>query len=412
MINKLSAKSARLATACFVASAVFLVACSGGTESSDSTGKNDATLVEMDPLTINVNHIGGSGQHADEAIPPFQEVVTEETDGKVTFEDFYGGVLLGQDDQLRGIGDGRADMAMHVLAYDPQSMPVANALYGLATEPVPAFPHYSLAASAAVQHMALHNESYISDFEDSNLIVLGGNSGYMGYDLLCTEPFDTPEDVDGRRVRAPGSSWAQQAQALGMVPVDVENNELYEGLQRGVVDCAIVSTAQIGTQNLWDVASYVTPGVLAGNPGIAFIMNADQYESLPTEVQEIMQRAASELFEGWLSFGVSEYSRVAEEGVETHGLVFQDNTGWIDALSESNAQARENSILALEEAGIDDPEEFAAEYERQVDEWLAYLVEDLDYPYPDSEDAVSSYINYDADLVDTFIQDFVEESFN
>lgn len=389
--------------------AIAASACSPGTNSSGAS-QNETTLADMDPITIEVNHVGGAGQHADYALLPFQEEITDRTDGKVTFENFYGGVLLGQSDQLPGVGDGRADLAMHVLSYDPQAMPIANALYGLAAAPVPSFPHYSLAASAAVEHMAKNNEVYQSDFEESNLVVLGGNSGYMGYDLLCTEPFGGPEDVDGRRVRAPGAIWAEQAHALGMVPVDVAANEFYEGLQRGVVDCGIVSTAQIATQNLWDVASYLTPGVFAGNTGIAFIMNADRFESLPSEVQDIFEEASAELFRGWLTHGVESYSRVATEGTADHGLTFQEpSTEWSDALADLNAEVRAGALAALEEAGVEDPSAFVEDFDNELDHWMTVVVEELDYPLAEASDILASYGQVDMDKVDQFIEMVLED---
>lgn len=398
---------ARAAGVLLLAGALALTACAS--EGAQSSGES---LEDMEPVVLSIGHGGGPGSGVDKSWKAFMAQVSEETDGKVTGEEFFGGVLAPPQDTLAALADGRMDLTLLVVAYAPQDMPIANSLFDLDAEPTPSFPHQGAADSAAMTFMATNNEDYIAEFERNNVKILAGTSGYQGYELLCTEPFKTPADVEGRRVRAPGTTWAAQATALGMVPVDVGANELYESLQRGVIDCAIVTLAQIGTTSLWDVASYVTPGVFGGNPGTVYAMNKERYDSLPEEAQQIIMAAAPKLFETHLAWNASEYSRIAAEGTADHGLVFQDSVGWPEALEETNATLREKALTTLEAAGVADPEAFADDYRDAYQEWLDVLVDEVGYQLAkvDAKATEESFKNLDTEKLQEFI-DLVKAEF-
>src|SRR5699024_10950283 len=60
--------------------------------------------------------------------------------------------------------------------------------------------------------------------------------------MICMgEPVQSVADFSGKRIRVPGAGWATEVEALGATPVNVVQAEVYEALERGVIDCAVQS---------------------------------------------------------------------------------------------------------------------------------------------------------------------------
>ena len=62
-------------------------------------------------------------------------------------------------------------------------------------------------------------------------VITGGING-----IYCSEPKRDLASLKGVQVRVSGSAHAAEAKALGMTPVSLPYTEVYEALQRGVID--------------------------------------------------------------------------------------------------------------------------------------------------------------------------------
>jgi TRAP-type C4-dicarboxylate transport system substrate-binding protein len=378
---------------------------------------SQSTIDSMAPVTLTMQQSLGAGSQIDLAVQAFQKEVTTRTNGKVTFENFYSFVLLPPNDILRGVGDGLLDIGWTNTAYNPQDLPAAQAFFQL-TAAVPAeFPRYPLVGTAAMDAVFRTNEVMLAEFSRSNVEPLVAYSTFGGYDVYCTDPVPNVESLAGRTVRAPGVTWAGQATALGMVPVQVASNEIYEALQRGLVDCGINTLQTLKMQSIWEVAKHLVPGVFAANPGQVWIMNKDRLAELPEEVQAIIREEASGIvFDpqvGLLPTTLADFSVVVGEA-PSHGVVIESNAGFEAALATHNATVTEGVVDYLKSVGIADPTAFLADYEAEMAHWDEVLTEEIGMkfsPARTNEEIANAFINFDRDKVTAFVERVRAESF-
>jgi TRAP-type mannitol/chloroaromatic compound transport system substrate-binding protein len=109
-----------------------------------------------------------------------------------------------------------------------------------------------------------------------------------------SKPISTVEDLKGMKVRLGGVLAGRVCEKLGITPVTVNGAELYESLQRGVIDAGEYSTPYSDyTLHLQEVTSYwVAPAWYqsAGCNGV--MINLDAFNELPDNYKEIIEMAS------------------------------------------------------------------------------------------------------------------------
>ena len=135
---------------------------------------------------------------------------------------------------------------------------------------------------------ALYRELY----EPFNLVPFPcGNSGcQMGG--WFKKPIDTIEDIKGLKMRIPGFG-GEVLRRNGGIPVAMPGGEIFTALQTGTIDAA----EWIGPYNdlafgMHKVANhYYYPGWHEGGPSLECIINKEAFESLPDDLQAIVEIA-------------------------------------------------------------------------------------------------------------------------
>ncbi|MEU2142013.1 TRAP transporter substrate-binding protein DctP [Nocardia rhamnosiphila] len=301
----------------------------------------------------------------------FAKEVSEGTDGKIDFEFYWNSTLVPVAEHLTAIASGVADLGMAVLSYTPEELPIGNWLAQAGSLQNPSYPAGPMQGTWGMVDTHMSNDVLAKEWADKGVKFFNAWSPSAGYDLLCADPISDVSDVRGRRVTSPGPLWTAELKALGMVPTDVAFAERYEALQRGVVDCT-VSVPQTWTEySFWDVAKYVVPGILS--PGLiqAIVMDADLWDSLPVEAQQVMHDAAWTITMANLALTATEtYNRFATEGPAQHGIVFVDPTSFDNVLARQQETTR-TKMLENVPAGLEDPQALLDEFTKSMDEGLA-----------------------------------------
>ena len=101
-------------------------------------------------------------------------------------------------------------------------------------------------------------------------------------------------DFKGSKVRMAGKLQGRLLQDLGAVPITIAGEEIYEALQRGLIDAAEYSVPNIdwsvGLQQVtteWNVPGWYQTGAVTG-----VMINKKAWEELPKELQAIVKYAA------------------------------------------------------------------------------------------------------------------------
>ncbi|QTP57507.1 TRAP transporter substrate-binding protein DctP [Billgrantia antri] len=119
--------------------------------------------------------------------------------------------------------------------------------------------------------------------------VLNNESGFMG-----RTPIKSLADLDGKRLRIAGRDQGRVLEELGDSQVTLAGGEVYQAIERGVVDAAEFSAPGIDySVGLAEVADYwATPGWHQSATVFGVMINKDAWDALSEETQEKLRIAA------------------------------------------------------------------------------------------------------------------------
>jgi TRAP-type C4-dicarboxylate transport system substrate-binding protein len=333
----------------------------------------DDWLADLEPMTLKLADFSGD-QTANfgQAMVAWEESITEFTDGKITFENYWSSSLLNALDSLQGVGDGVADIGLIIPTYMPQELPVASWLFGLGGALSGSTVHDVAAGGATALETVLTLPSLTEEYARHNVVVLQGTST-PAYNLLCNTPISSLAEAEGKRARAIGAVWSDTVEALGMTPVSIAWNEAYEGLQRGVFDCMVINPNQyVNGLVLKDVAPEFVPVTMAQLQSSTWVMNKDVWDGFPVELQnfitEANAKAAYDIWMGYLEIEAQAGDLIAA-GEEIH-------TNDVSELEPVAAAQRAAAIATLADSApgaVEDPQKVIDDYLARIDYWTAAL---------------------------------------
>lgn len=295
----------------------------------------------------------------------------EESDGAVSFEMFQDGSLLSLPDTLAGVRDGRADLGLVNGTGHPQELPLTSVVG------VPFVTADVYAQTRALQALYDESEIYQDEWDKLGLKVLyfaPVPSGTAG----TREPLESADDFDGMRMRTAGL-LADAIAPMGADPVDLPVAELYESLQRDLVDGWVGQIFDLGANlGLYELRKNVTNLGTGVYSTTVVAINKEKWESLSDEQQAIFEDAKDHYYDDIV---VSVTTKFEDAACDT--AIEQEAK--LAILPAPAVEAWKNEVLpgieakwksAVSDAGISDADadaflgryrELAAEYEADSD---------------------------------------------
>jgi len=292
---------------------------------STVTTTSTATVTEtVKPLVlIAQSHAGTThGWNAGFHVPWLDEV-ERRSEGKVQFQRFWSGELAGQLQEIDALEQGNFDILLPLITvWDPGRFPLSE---------LPWLPVTNVDVQGATRAykklcdstVALQDgKSYYElEFTDENLRCFA--SPCIGPYTLATagKEISKPEDFGGLIVRAAARCQRLCLESMGATPVLIGSQELYDALARGTADGVLFSIADWTSWNLHDgVLQWAIDGAAFGYCQGALGMTEETWQSIPADIQKIMEDTASDLL---LSPGCDEWD--TRDGIARAG--FLDNGG-------------------------------------------------------------------------------------
>ncbi len=372
-------------TAGLAAGILLLASCSGGSAAQDAeaTGVPGAggAIADMEPITLTYASFVAEGDANGKAAAAFLDEIEERTGGKVTFEKFFSASLFPGTETVDAVGSGIADIGWVSTSFHPQELPIANWMLPMGSAQEGSYPIGYLQAYAAAFETFMTDESLAAEFADHNLKVLTGTSSPNFY-ALCNKPIDSPEVARGMRARIGGAVWEAEVASLGMTGAFTEFGEMYESLQRGVLDCVVNPPFALADAGLWEVAKYVSPEPFSAFPGNVNVMNLDVWNSLSPEIQQIFREASLTHFEAGVTSVMEAMTRFSVEGVEEQGLIAQPMPDELSAALLRHQEAARAAMADNAPAGVKDPAGFVKSYEDSLAHWLTVLTAEVGLSLP------------------------------
>lgn len=103
-----------------------------------------------------------------------------------------------------------------------------------------------------------------------------------------SKPIRTLADVKGLKIRTPSAAQSAQLVALGATPIDMPANQIYNALDRGVVDAAMIPMSAALDFKLIEVAQHFTINAPLGRSNFLVAMNEARYQKLPANLRKII----------------------------------------------------------------------------------------------------------------------------
>lgn len=212
------------------------------------TSKEDfiAALSDMDPVEMIMQSVSSPGNNNSLPTERYAAAVEEWSGGKITVMIVYGSAIM-QGNTAPAVADGRITYGGIIAQYDPSNLPTSAALVDL-TFMSSALPFAGILQSYGMMlETGNKNEAAWQEQRDYGVEPGFIVSGASPSGLFCREPKQSLAELSGVQTRTGGVVHARQVEGLGAANVSLPYSEMFEGLQRGIIDCALtnLSTAMV-----------------------------------------------------------------------------------------------------------------------------------------------------------------------
>ncbi|MBB3995169.1 TRAP-type C4-dicarboxylate transport system substrate-binding protein [Sulfitobacter undariae] len=317
------------------------------------------------------------------AVTSYAAAVEERSGGEVTVTGFPMS-LLSLSETSAGVRDGLADVGYVLTAYFAAEYPTnlylheLNQLLNLIDNPTGKEP---LAfAGAMLEYTVKDCPECQQEFKAQNQVYTAGGVTPV-YNLLCKDAKITSiEDLKGKRLRAGGAGFVRFAEHFGAQAVRLPVNEVYEALDQGIIDCAMLNAPEITNYSLEEVLTDITMripgGVYAGTGGGN--INLDRWNNMDDKAREALlwggSRITADATWNFYTNDAVAIQNTRDAGIEIH----QPDAALIAAAQEFSRQDLQ-AVAALfrDTYNVPRAEEIAQEFPALLEKWNG-LVADID----------------------------------
>ena len=125
-------------------------------------------------------------------------------------------------------------------------------------------------------------------------VMLIGYAGGGTRNIFINKPMGSLADIKGLKVRVQGAPiWSKTFQAVGMAPTVIAYNEVYNGIQNGVIQAGENEAAGVESMKFYEVAPHLamTQHAITIRP---LCFSGKTFKSLPADLQAAVIRAGKE----------------------------------------------------------------------------------------------------------------------
>lgn len=259
----------------------------------------------------------------------FADEVKKATNGEVEIKIFWSQALAKAGENLSLLRSGAIDMADMSPAYFPAELPfftVANS--------VPVGMDNLCEGSAIIKAFMDNIPAFMEEAKSQNIRPLFFHllSNYM---LVTREPVAKLSDLKGKKIRTWGKDMPRLMKAAGAIGVTKFVPELYETLQRGVIDGTLFNTDSAVAYKLYEVAKHITEVVIWQGPAWGTFINEDVWQKLSPAQQKIFLETAeiarAKEITATQAADIAARKVLKAQGVQFHQLPAADVAKWINS---------------------------------------------------------------------------------
>ncbi|MCP1200552.1 TRAP transporter substrate-binding protein [Notoacmeibacter sp. MSK16QG-6] len=274
---------------------------------------------------------------------PFKKAVEDATGGDVTVTFYMGGELgPGPAEQYNRTVEGVTDIAFGLPGYTAANFPKT-----LLTE-LPGV----ISPDTGTDRIIANVDKLSDEYRRVALLGLWNNAPNLL--LSASKPIRALEDLNGMKIRVPSRNAGLVVEAWGATPVSMPAPEIYNAMQTGVIDGAMIDATTLKAFKLAEVTKYVTQGMKTTISAFFLIMNRDSLSDLSDEQQQAVmdagQEAARNGHDAWASVAEKTLAEFGEtDGKEVITLSDEEAKKFDDA----SAPVVERVVKEADDAGLE-----------------------------------------------------------
>lgn len=276
---------------------IILSACGG------SAAGGDTEFTIRNPIIVSEDNFVGI------TMKKFEELVEEKSDGRINVENYYNGTLGANDEEaLQLVFDGNAEV------------------FGMSS--------FIGAQATSVDSLNIFDIPFLFENRDELYEFINGSAGQeifeqferqtntkiLGvYDigfyavLNSSHPIEGPADFNGLTLRTPQATlYMDLVDEWEGNPTPITQAEVYSALQQGTIDGLMTTLPLINDYGYHELGENITITAHSYVPYI-LTMNGDFYNSLPSDLKQIVDEAASEMIEWSINYVEEEEDKSKEE---------------------------------------------------------------------------------------------------
>ena len=323
--------------------------------------KNKLLIAMLSLMTIVLAACGGSSSGDEEATISFshfwpshhivqtdvlekmKEELSEATDGNLTLEIYPSGQLGNPDEQYSLAANGTADISLAVHGYTAGKFPLTG---------VSDLPFISTSSEQGSKILwELYDEFEELQDEHADTTPLWLFAGEPNQILSAKKEIKTIEDLKGLKVRSPAPIMSKMLEAVGAVPVSMPINDVYESLNKGVIDAAMAGLSTINDMKLYEVVDFISLTNVSTS-SMFVVMNTDMYDSLSDANRDAVLDFAKKGAE-LTGQAMDRATKLGEEKATAEGItIFEPEASEIERWKEATKPVIDAWIKDMEGKGL------------------------------------------------------------
>lgn len=284
----------------------------------------------------------------------------------------WGGTAVKLGSESGAVKDGLAELAFVSTIFEAPKFPLQNVSY------VAPFMTDDIAMIAKViKTMQAKIPAMADAWTKNNMVFLGG-TGLDSYHLFTKTPINKLEDLNGKKINAPGPS-ANWVKGTGAVAVAGSLQTYYNDIQTGVTEGALTFATGAFPIKLTEVAPHITKVNYGAQFAGALVMSKRVYDKLPADAKKIVMEVGAE-YDAKLSAlltatSVSLMQKMVEGGAKVRELSPAERKQWaavlpnvalpwakdLDAKGLPGTQVLNEFVAQIRAAGVQFPRDWSKE---------------------------------------------------
>jgi TRAP-type C4-dicarboxylate transport system substrate-binding protein len=337
-----------LGIAILLAMVMTLVACGGADENQGAEGGTNGAAGEGasgETVELNLGTFDPPEHVQTKAMEQFAKDVEEATEGRVKITIYSGGALGSPAEVYDNTLTGIMDIGYGLHGYNPGMWDVSAVMHLPLQAGAPAEKLSTIFQSLYEKYPEMQEE--YAQFEP--LYIFTADPYHI---ITADKPVRSLEDLKGMKLRSPSNEGNEIIKSWGATPVNMPSPEIYDALQKGVIDGALLPYSAIADFNLYDAMGYVTEGNF-NTAGFYVMANKESWSKISPEDQQAIKELAGQRMSQMAGKAFDQRAAEAKQkSIEAGIEIIELDEAELNKFKEASQGVTEAWMKKMEERGV------------------------------------------------------------